>query len=116
MDKAPVVESNPQTPLVPRSTLLLCLPCWAMAAYCAILIAVTKLAPHSARSLVSASVLAVPLFLTVISPFCWIGSLIATFRLQKRKGRIRAAAWIFLALSAVVFLCTWMALEHFNRR
>jgi hypothetical protein len=45
---------------LPLATLLLCIPCWGIATYGIVLILTIKLAPHSARSLISASVVTAP--------------------------------------------------------
>ena len=115
MDSSTSIDRDRKSVLLPLTTLLLCIPCWGIAAYCAVLLLTIKLAPHSARSLVSASVVTAPAILAVISPFGWIAGLIVTYR-RRKFAVVRLAEWVFVAASGIAMVCTFIVLEHFNRR
>jgi len=115
VDSATSIGRDGNSVFLPLATLLLCIPCWGIAAYCIVLILTIKLAPHSARSLISASAVTAPAILAVISPFCWIAGLIVTYR-RRKFALVRLAGWVFVAASGIAMVCTWIVLEHFNRR
>jgi hypothetical protein len=113
-DSSTIIGADRKSVFLPLATLLLCIPCWGLAAYCAALILTIKLAPHSARSLVSASVVAAPALFAVISPFCWIAGLIVTYRRNRYGARVRFAGWAFVVASGIAMVSTLIILEHFK--
>jgi hypothetical protein len=115
VDSATSIGRGQNSVFLPLATLLLCIPCWGVATYGIVLILTIKLVPHSARSLISASAVTAPAILAVISPFCWIAGLIVTYR-RRKFGVVRLAGWVFVAASGIAMVCTWIVLEHFNRR
>ncbi len=115
VDSATSIARDRKSVFLPLATLLLCIPCWGTAAYSILLILTIKLAPHSARSLISPSVVTAPAILAVISPFCWIAGLIVTYR-RRKFAVVRLVGWVFVAASGIAMVCTWIVLEHFNRR
>lgn len=116
VDTSTIIGEDRKTVFLPLTTVLLCIPCWGIAVFCLVLILTARLAPHSARSLVSASALAAPLLLAVISPVCWIVALIVAYRRNKFAVRVQLAGWVFVAASGIAMVCTWMVLDHFGRR
>jgi hypothetical protein len=115
VDSATSIGRNRKSVFLPLTTLLLCIPCWGIAAYCVVLIPTIKLAPHSVRALISESAVIAPAILAVISPFCWIAALIVTYR-RRKFAVVRPAGWFFVTASGIAMVCTLFVLEHFGRR
>lgn len=97
--------------LIPWSSFWLCIPCWALAAYAVVLIGTIKLAPHAARSLVSAGVVSIPAILTVVSPFCWVAAFVVAYGRHKRGVHVRLPGWLFIAGSGIAIVSSLIVLE-----
>lgn len=95
--------------LIPLSTLFLCIPAWILIAYCLLLALAIKLHLLSAYSILSVWRMYPLLVLIVVSPFCWIASLVATYR---RRSSVRAfRTWLFVAVSGILYACSWLVLS-----
>jgi hypothetical protein len=113
-DNSPIRTERREAAFIPWKTLLLCIPSWALAAWIAVLILTAKLHPQSARSLLSAWIVDALVFFVVVSPFCWIAAAIVMFR-RRKSAVFGLSAWIFVAASGFAMVCSWMALEYFNK-
>ena len=95
---------------------LFCLPCWILAAYALVVVAVAKLAPAYTHVVVSKKFTLLPALLAIASPFLWLVAAGKSFRRYRRTGLRVPATWSFLLLSGLVMLATWVILLDFSRR
>jgi len=95
-------------------TLLLCIPCWTLAAYCSILVLTAELSPHSAYGLLSKRAIAFVIFLAIFSPISWAGGVVVACRGHRSGGHVKLSTWIILVASGIAMLSTLAVLQHFR--
>ncbi len=109
-------DPQPTSPSRNTSIWMLCLPCWILAAYALVVVAVAKLAPAYTHVVVSKKFTLLPALLAIASPFLWLVAAGKSFRRYRQTGLRVPATWSFLLLSGLVMLATWILLLHFSRR
>ena len=111
----PLGDDPQQCPARNTAIWLLCLPCWILAAYALLVVAVAKLSPAYTHVVVSKKFTLLPALLAIASPFLWLVAAGKSFRRYRRTALRVPATWSFLLLSGLVMLATWVLLLHFSR-
>lgn len=98
-----------------RWTYLLCLPSWAVIAFCAAVVVAIKTNRALVDHLISKPAVYLPTACVIASPFCWFWAAMRLFRRWKREDVLQPLVTSFVALSGIIMLVSWVVLAYFAR-
>lgn len=98
-----------------RWTYLLCLPGWAVIAFCGAVVVAIKTNRALVDPLISKPAVYLPTACVIASPFCWFWAAMRVFRRWRREGVLQPLVTSFVALSGIVTLASWVVLAYFAR-
>jgi hypothetical protein len=95
-----------------RRIFILCLPAWVPAIWSAALVITGRILPSVAKALLTKPATYTVTVWTLLAPLCWIVAVVSAVR----SDQTTRAQKVFLTLSAVAMLITWIAIAHYAHR
>ncbi|MGE5109742.1 MAG: hypothetical protein ACM3JB_02720 [Acidobacteriaceae bacterium] len=98
-----------------RWTYLLCLPGWAVIAFCVAVVVAIRIDRALVDHLISKPAVYLPTACVIASPFCWLWAAKRILQRWRRERVLERLVTSFVALSGVVMVASWVVLAHFAR-
>jgi hypothetical protein len=98
-----------KSPTQARRVIILCLPAWVAAAWSAILVISSHILPSLSKALLTKPATYTVTVWTLLAPLTWIVAVVSAYR-SEQTTRFQK---VFLTLSALAMLITWIAVIHY---